>query len=91
MHSTAPSGLFRALSNSDKPFVAADLLPALDRMGKNAQLLLRPDQVMFVQMGDETDGCLVKLELPSVRYPTRFELDWLLHSMYSIIVVAYVY
>lgn len=44
------------------------MLPAMERMGKTAQLLLTPEQVMLVQLQDDgAEGCLVKMELPTVR------------------------
>lgn len=47
------------------------MLPAMERMGKTAQLLLAPEQVMLVQLQDDgAEGCLVKMELPTVRPPT---------------------
>lgn len=45
----------------------AELLPALERMGKTARMMIDPEQVMFVQQSDDgTDGALLKLELPTV-------------------------
>eukprot|EP00892_Ulva_mutabilis_P001895 jgi/Ulvmu1/11706/UM008_0117.1 len=42
------------------------LLPALERMGKTARMMIDPEQLMFVQQSDDgTDGALLKLELPT--------------------------
>jgi hypothetical protein len=61
---------FRVEIKPMKEMWHADLLPAMEKMGRTAQLLLTPDQVMLVQLQDDgAEGSLVKLELPTVCSP----------------------
>jgi hypothetical protein len=69
----------------------AGLLPAMEKMGRTAQLLLTPDQVMLVQLQDDgAEGSLVKLELPTVCSPHLMLLPMLAsHVLTNVISVVW--